>query len=99
MEGCAKIVDGTTYLIVACRADPSENPPPPLFQVEFYPYYSAYDFEEYWPGPVYKLVLGGAPIPMTLEEGAWTDAFTPGEVNIYYFVKPAPWQPSGGEPE
>jgi len=99
MEGCAKIVDGKTYLIVACRADPSENPPPPLFQVEFYPYYSAYDFEEYWAGPVYKLVLGGAPIPMTLEEGAWTDAFTPGEVNIYYFVKPAPWQPSGGVPE
>jgi hypothetical protein len=94
MEGCAKIVDGTTYLIVACRADPPIMPVD--YQVEFYPYYSAYDpinEPHYWPGPVYRLNVVGPPTPMPLSEGTWTDTFESGEVNIYYFTKPAPWQP------
>jgi hypothetical protein len=91
MEGCAKIKDGTTYLIVACRVPPTEGPPLE-FQVEFFPYFSAYDYRGEWEGPVYE-ITGSGPVPLTVDEGIWTASFVAGEVKIYSFEKPAPWEP------
>jgi hypothetical protein len=95
MEGCAKISeyqgDDYTFLIVACRT-PSGEAVPPEFQVEFFPYFSAYDYRGEWGGPVYK-ITPGAPEPVPVNEGKWTDTFFGGDVQIYFFEKPAPWAP------
>ncbi len=98
MEGCAKILEHEgheyTFLIVACRLPaPDEYPPPPPYEVEFYPYYSAYDYQTSWPGPVYRWKPEWPHDVMPLTEGKWTDIFDPGEIQIYYFEKPAPWEP------
>jgi hypothetical protein len=98
MEGCAKISEyqghDYTFLIVACRPPPAdEYPPPPPYDVEFYPYYSAYDYRGEWEGPAYKLNEYGTPIPIAVNDGVWTDSFLPEEVNIYFFEKAAPWEP------
>jgi hypothetical protein len=96
MEGCAKISEfqghNYTFLIVACRVPPPEGSQP-VFQVEFYPYYSAYQYDQFWEGPVYKWDAVWPHEVMPLTEGKWTDMFSPEDVNIYYFEKPAPWLP------
>jgi hypothetical protein len=101
MEGVAKRYGLWTYLIVACR--PSESAAAE-YKVRFRPFFSAYDSKNPW-GQVapnntveklfdgYMTVIGGE------GGGYWEDTFHPGDVFIYKFETPAPWQPPGGVPE
>ena len=100
MEGVAKKFNDWTYLIVACR--PHEGALPE-YKVRFRPFFSAYN----WWGPwgktapnntVYKINHGGMYVYPGSGGGWWEDYFNPGEVAIYKFQTPEPWQPPAGQP-
>jgi hypothetical protein len=96
MEGIAKKSNDWTYLIVACR--PHEGAANE-YKVRFRPYFSAYN----WWGPwgknapdntVYKINYGWMHVEPGSGGGWWEDYFDPGEVAIYKFQTPEPWEPS-----
>ena len=100
MEGVAKKFGDWTYLIVACR--PSGGAVSE-YRVRFRPFFSAYDSKNPWgkeapDNTVYK--LGDGHMHVNDEEGGgwWEDTFHPGEVFIYKFETPSPWQPPNPPP-
>jgi hypothetical protein len=99
MEGVAKKFYDWTYLIVACR--PHEGAAEE-YKVRFRPFFSAYDYYNYWGkhaeySTVFKVGEGAMRIPQHGGSGYWEDLFNPGEVAIYTFQTPEPWQPENGE--
>jgi hypothetical protein len=100
MEGVAKRFGDWTYLITACR--PSESAAAE-YRVRFRPFFSAYDSKNPWgkeapDNTVYK--VGDGYMHVNDEEGGgwWEDTFHPGDVFIYKFETPAPWQPPNPPP-
>jgi hypothetical protein len=100
MEGVAKKFYEWTYLIVACR--PHEGAASE-YRVSFRPFFSAHDYYNPWgDGAEYETVYkhGGGAMQVWQGHGGgwWEDYFNPGEVAIYKFQTPEPWQPPTGQP-
>jgi hypothetical protein len=95
MEGVSKKAGVYTYLLVAYRPFPGA---PAEITARFRPFFSAYDYWDPWgtggtPNQmVYKLGVGWVPVNIADGGGWWEDTFHPGDVAIYRFETPEPWQ-------
>jgi hypothetical protein len=99
IESVAKKYNGYTYLIAARRpnVDPLTD-----YNVRFRPCFSVHHHWNPWEGTnesgyIDKYTGNGTWVQIPVEhqngEGFWVEEFSPGEVNIYRFIPPPPYQP------